>query len=48
MSTEKKYYTIDKARKHGKEAIVKWRSKILIVSFYDDEGTRVITDLDIR
>lgn len=28
--------------------LIRWRSKILLVSFIDDENTRIITDLEIR
>ncbi|MDA9129385.1 hypothetical protein N9J72_02835 [Candidatus Gracilibacteria bacterium] len=30
------------------QAIIRWRSKILIVSFRDSGDTRIITDLEIR
>jgi hypothetical protein len=30
------------------ETLIKWRSKILLVSFIDSKDTRIITDLDIR
>ena len=33
---------------HNQTAIIRWRSKILLVSFIDDENTRIITDLEIR
>lgn len=28
--------------------IIRWRSKILLVSFQDEDDTRIITDLEIR
>ena len=30
------------------QAILRWRTKILLVSFYDENITRIITDIDIR